>query len=110
MHTKNEAFLGLFAQLEDMFGEIDSNLTVALRNSDAEYAALQKYQRELAERFPFIERMLEGRDVLSLSAEEHAGLQEYRGVTHQIESCERLNLYYAGHRDCFAYLRKIGVI
>jgi len=110
MRTINEASLGLFAQLEDMFEEINSNLTVALQGSDEEYAAMQKDRKELAEKFPFIEPMLEDGDGLSLSAEEHAGLQEYLFATIAMEYRERLNLYYAGHRDCLAYLRRISMI
>ena len=110
MYTKNETFSGLFAQFEDMFGEIDSNLTTALRDSDEEYATMRSNRRELAQRFSFIEPMLEGDDGLSLSAEKLAALQEYYSMSIQIESRERLNLYYAGHRHCFAYLHKIGVI
>jgi len=34
MRTASETAPGLFAQLEDMFGEMNSNLTVALRDSD----------------------------------------------------------------------------
>ncbi|MCL2544478.1 MAG: hypothetical protein FWE77_01020 [Clostridia bacterium] len=110
MRTINEAPPGLFAQLEDMFGEMSSNLTVALRDSDEAYAAMRKHRRALAEKFPFIEPMLEEGSGLPLRIEEHAGLQEYLSVTIQMEYRERLNLYYAGHRDCFAYLRGIGVL
>ena len=110
MRMLNEAAPGLFAQLENMFGEMNSNLSVALQDSDEEYSAMQKDRKELAERFPFIEPMLEDGDGLSLSTEEHAGLQEYLIATIAMEYRERLNLYYAGHRDCFIYLRRIGVL
>ena len=110
MRTVNEATPGLFSQFEDMFVETSSNLAFALRDSDEEYAAMRKHWWELAERFPFIQPMLENGDGLSLSVEERAGLQEYRGVIIEMEYRERLELYYAGHCDCFAYLRRIGVV
>jgi hypothetical protein len=107
---KDEIFSGLVAQLEDRFQEMDSDITTALLDSDAEFAAMRKRQTEIEARFPFIESVLEGKGELSLSAEEHAGLVEYLKVTNEMEDRERLNLYYAGHRDCFAYLKRIGVI
>lgn len=36
--------------------------------------------------------------------EKYAALVEYIRVTDEAENRERLNLYLAGHRDCFAYL------
>jgi len=107
---KDEIFSGLIAQLEDRFEEMDSDFSIALPESNAEYAALMERREKLQERFPFIESALEGTGALSLTAEEHAGLVEYLNLTNEMENHERLNLYYAGHRDCFAYLRKIRVI
>lgn len=107
---KEEIFSGLVAHIEEDFQEMDSEITTALKETDEEYVALCKHQSELEQRFPFIESALEGKGALNLSAEEHTGLVEYLSVTNEMENRERLNLYYAGHRDCFAYLKKIGVI
>jgi hypothetical protein len=107
---KDEIFSGLVAQLEDRFQEMDSDISTALLDTDEEYVALRKRQTELEERFPFIETAMEGKGSLSLTAIEHAGLVEYLGVSNEIENRERLNLYYAGHRDCFAYLKRIGLL
>ena len=110
MQNRIEDFPGLIAQLECMFSEMCSDITVALRDTDEEYAALREQRKALAERFPFIDPLLEGSEVRSLNADEHAGLKEYLDLTTEMEYHERLNIYYAGHRDCFAYLRKIGAI
>ena len=107
---KEEIFSGLVAHIDDDFQAMESDITTALKETDEEYAALSKQQSVLQHRFPFIESALEGNGALNLSAEEHAGLVEYLSVTNEMENRERLNLYYAGHRDCFAYLKKIGVI
>ena len=106
----DEIFTGLVAQLEDRFQEMDSGLSTALLETDATYTEIAEHRKELGKRFPFIESVLEGTGAVSLNAEEHAGLVEYLEITNEMENRERLNLYYAGHRDCFAYLRKIGVI
>lgn len=110
MYKRIEDFPGLVAQLESMFGEMDSYFTVALRENDEEYAMQYKRKQELTKAFPFIDQFLEGDDPQSLSVDKHEGLKEYLDVYRNMEHRERLNLYYAGHRDCFNYLRRIGVI
>jgi hypothetical protein len=107
---KDEIFSRLVAHIEDDFQAMDSKITIALRYTNEEYIRLSRRQTELEKRFPFIESALEGEGALNLTAEEHAGLVEYLGVRDEMENLERLNLYYAGHRDGFAYLKKIGVI
>lgn len=103
-------FTGMVENLEANFQEIASGVTDALRGSDEEYTTLFQKRLELQERFPCIGAALEGDGAVSMTAEEHAGLLEYLGVVSDMENIERLRLYYAGHRDCFAYLKKIGAV
>ncbi|GHV06508.1 hypothetical protein FACS1894217_05320 [Clostridia bacterium] len=107
---KNEVFSGLVALLEERFQEMDSDITVKLADSDMEYAALKARIDELERQFPFIEKVLEGKDELRLTSEQHAGFAEYMRVTNEAENIERMNLYLSGHRDCFAYLKRIGLL
>jgi hypothetical protein len=106
---KEDFFPGLASDLEERFAELDSDLTTALLGSDEEYAALWKRLGELEEQYP-LESWLEGAGTVSLSADEHAALVEYTRVTFKAENMERLNLYLAGHRDCFGYLKRIGLL
>ena len=103
-------FSGLLAQLEERFEEMDSEITVALTERDEKYAALRARLEELERRFPFIESVMDGEGVVGLTTEEHAWLVEYIRTTDEAENRERLNLYLAGHRDCFAYLKQIGLL
>ena len=107
---QNEFFSQLLAQLEDRFEEMDSEITVVLPERDEKYVALQVHLKELERMFPFIESVLDGEGAVRLSAEEHAGLVEYIHTGDEAENRERLNLYFAGHRDCLAYLKRIGLI
>ncbi|GHU54098.1 hypothetical protein FACS1894132_08180 [Clostridia bacterium] len=107
---KDEVFSGLVALLEERFHEMDSDITVKLADSDMEYVALKARIDEQERKFPFIEKVLEGKDELRLTAEQHAGFAEYMRVTNEAENIERMNLYLSGHHDCFAYLKKIGLL
>ena len=103
-------FTGMVENLEDNFFEISSGVIASLRETDEEYAALFEKRLDLQKRFPCVQAALEGEGAVSMSAEEHKGLLEYLSVTSDMENIERLRLYYAGHRDCFAYLKKIGAL
>ncbi|GHU83326.1 hypothetical protein FACS1894196_3030 [Clostridia bacterium] len=107
---KDEVFSGLVALLEERFHEMDSDITVKLADSDMEYVALKARIDELERKFPFIEKVLEGTGELRMTAEQHAGFAEYMQVMDEAENIERMNLYLTGHRDCFAYLKRIGLL
>ncbi len=97
-------------QIEERFEEMDSDLTVALPERDEKYAALRARLTELDQEHPYIETILDGDGPVNLTAEEHATLVEYVRTTDEAENRERLNLYLAGHRECIAYLRRIGIL
>ncbi len=107
---RESIFAEMLAQLEERFEEMDSEITVALPDRDKKYAALRARLEELDQSYPFIETVLDGEGAVCLTAEEHAGLMEFIRTTDEAENRERLNLYLAGHRDCFAYLRRIGLL
>jgi hypothetical protein len=108
--VNDNIFIGMVETLEDNFQELSSDIVSALRDTDETYAALFEKRLELQRRFPCIQATVERDGGVSMTAEEHAGLLEYLGVVNEMENIERLRLYYAGHRDCFAYLKKIGAI
>jgi hypothetical protein len=107
---KENNFLNLIARLEENFQELDSNVTTNLRKNDKQYATLRAWLGDLEQRHKFIEPVLEGSGEVHLTAEEHAGLAEYIHTKDRAESKERFSLYLAGHRDCFSYLKAIGVV
>jgi len=89
---------------------MDDAIILALPENDSRYAKLLEREQDIESRFPDVLDWLEGSGPLSLSAEEHAGLVEHLELTAEKEDLERIAIYYAGHKDCFEYLRKIGVI
>jgi hypothetical protein len=95
---------------DDGFLELESAVVAALRKGDEGYVALRRRKKELEANFPFVESVLEGAGPVSLSTDEHTGLSEYMAVSFEMERIERRSLYLAGHRDCLAYLRCLGVL
>jgi len=96
--------------LENSFSEIDSDICAYLRDSDDEYAAMWYEMIGLQRAFPIIPQMMEGDCAVSLSAEEGEALVRYLGLKHSMENIERKKLYFQGHTDNYAYLKKIGAI
>jgi len=99
----------------EMYAEAIDNAVVAdLRKSSEEYKVLNTRREEIVEKYPLIEQMMsgdlpmDGRDILTLTTEEYAGVVEYNKLTINLHYIEREHIYYAGHRDCVRYLRKIG--
>jgi uncharacterized protein YfbU (UPF0304 family) len=110
MSENREDYYNLVNRIEDAFSEIDSDISTELFHTDTEYAAMRQEADKLQQAHPVIERTLEGVGVISLSEEEHAAFVRYIGLKVQIEEAERRQIYFRGHTDSFAYLKKIGVI
>jgi len=97
-------------RINEGFDEFESAIIVALPRTDARYADLKEQEQELKRRFPLIEHWFEDDGPLSLSSEEHAAMLTYLDLNSDMEGIERLAIYYAGHRDCIAYLQKTGIL
>ena len=100
----------LAERIKESYFEIDSDVCLALRDTDGEYAQLWNELGELEALFPVIPQTLESNSAISLTAEEHAALLRYLSVKHKMENTERRQLYLRGHRDGFAYLKMIGAV
>ena len=110
MDEKQDTFYNLSERIEDAFPEIDSDISTDLFKTDSEYADLRKQADELQRTHPFIEQILEGNGAVTLSAAGHEILLRYLNLKNQIDDAERRHIYFRGHTDNFAYLKKIGAI
>jgi len=107
----NESFyLDLSQRIAEIFPEIDSDICMELLHTDEKYAELFSKSDELQKMHPFIMAVLEGSGEVALTAEEHGALVEYLGVKIEMDDIERQHIYFHGHKDNFAYLKKIGVL
>jgi len=110
MTGEQEQYFDLASRIDEAFGEIDSDTCVDLRQKDEEYRALCDEQGVLTGKYPFIEEMTDGNAPDSLSTDEIAALTRYLVLEGEKLSAELRALYYRGHADCLAYLKKIEAI
>ncbi|MCL2153876.1 MAG: hypothetical protein FWH57_13180 [Oscillospiraceae bacterium] len=110
MSIEHDACCNLAERLDDVFEEIDSDTCTDLRKNDGEYAEMWHEAIRLKQEFSVIEEVTEGSGALSLSAEEHNALIRYLALSNSMENAERKQIYFRGHMDCYAYLKKIGAI
>ena len=107
---EHDSYFNLVERIEDAFLEIDNDIIADLSKADAEYAAMKKEILRLQSDFPAISKIMEGKGAISITAEEHAALSRYLAVKSSMEDMERKRIYFRGHTDGFAYLKKIGAI
>ncbi len=76
----------------------------------AEDVALSEQVSAMRKQHSFILKLDEGDGAITLSAEEHEAYLAYIGLTRQMEDMERQQIYFLGHTDAVAYLKKIKAI
>jgi len=105
-----ESYMDLAQRITENFLEIDNDICVELLHTDKEYASLYDKADDLQHLHPFIMKILEGTGEVSLTNDEHRILVEYLSLKIEMDSVERRQIYFRGHTDSFAYLKKIGAI
>jgi len=110
MSAAAEGYSDLIKRIEDGFMEIDNDIIVDLRNQDDSYLVLCRKIGDMEKEYPFILNVTEGVGDISLTAEEHKVLMEYFRLSLKKDNIERKQIYFRGHTDGYAYLKKIGVV
>lgn len=110
MSAATEGYSDLIKRIEDGFMEIDNDIIVDLRNQDDSYLALCRKIGDMEKEYPFILNVTEGVEDISLTAEEHKVLVEYFRLSLKKDNIERKQIYFRGHTDGYAYLKKIGAV
>lgn len=106
----SDTYFDLPSRMEDSFPEIDSDIVTDLRENNEEYAEIHQQISELKRQFPCIAQIMDGQDELHLNEEEHTAFSKYLRLSRKLEDMERLQLYFRGHTDAVAYLKKIKAI
>ena len=105
-----ETYLDLPSRLEDAFPEIDNDIMLELRNENEEYAELLQKISDLKQKAPFLTDLLESSGEIRLTAKEHAAFTQYLHLVRQRDDMERQQIYFRGHTDAVAHLKKIKMI
>ncbi len=105
-----ETYFDLPERIRKSFSEIDSNIVTDLRDSNAEYAELMRQVSDLKKRSPFIDKVLEDDGEITLTPEQHDELVRCLSLCRRMEELERLHIYFRGHTDAYAYLKRIGAL
>ena len=92
-------FYDLVERIKDNFMEIDSDIMVDLKKQDEDYANMCQDLE-----------VTEESGAISLTAEEHDIMRKYMSRMFEKETIERCQIYFRGHTDGYAYLKKIGAI
>ncbi len=101
----------LVQRVEDFFGEIDNDIANNLLHSNNdEYSKLYYRRIEIQQQYPSVQKAVDGEGGVSLNKDEHEALIEYLRVNEQADSIERIQIYFLGHADCIAYLKRIGAL
>ena len=106
----SKAFFDLPSRIEDGFAEIESDIMIDLRDTNEEYAILQRQLSELKQQHPFIDKIMESDGAINLTADEHDVLLRYLHLHRKMDDMERLHIYFRGQTDAVAYLKKIKVL
>ena len=107
---KNELFTDLPQRIEENYPELENDMLLELRQKDKEYEQIHKQFYDMEEQYPFITDVLEGRNQIALTEEEHATLLDYLVLYRKMDEKERIHIYFRGHTDALAYLKKIGAL
>lgn len=110
MNAATKEYSDLIKRIENEFMEIDSDIIVDLRKQNGSYLALCERIGDMEKEYSFIRNVIEDEGEISLTVEEHKILAEYFRVSRKKDNIERKQIYFRGHTDGYAYLKKIGVI
>ena len=100
----DDSYCLLPERISEQFSEIDSDIVMDLAAASPEYAKLKAQMEELKRQNPVIGALLEGKGEL----DEHEALKEFIRLYMRADNMEREHIYFRGHADGFAYLKKIG--
>ena len=107
---KNDLFTDLPLRIEEDYPKLENDMLLELRKKDKDYEQIHKQFYTIEEQYPFIMEVLEGKGRITLTEEEHAILLDYLALYRKMDEKERVHIYFRGHTDALAYLKKIGMV
>ncbi|CAM3282089.1 MULTISPECIES: DUF6664 family protein [Paenibacillus] len=96
-------------RLEQVFDDLDNEVTRRLRNEEAYMMWVQR-RVEIQLQHPFIKGIMDGDAGVFPSDQDYQAWLEVQKTLDETIRMERMALYWQGHADCYAYLKKIGAL
>ena len=97
--------------IDATFDDVDDRMCVDLRKSNAKVIELLAIAKKLEAKYPFLKGFWGSDDeALNLTVEDRKAINEHLELQRQVDEIERLHLYYRGHEDCIAYLKRVNAI
>ena len=106
----DNTYMDLAARLEDSFPDVENEVIMDMRENNEDYAALRGEISDIENKHNFIGRVLNCSGEVHLTEEEHKVLTEYLRLRFNLDDMEREALYFRGHTDAVAYLKKIKAL
>ena len=106
----SETYFDLASRLDESFHEIENDALTDLAENNEEYSELQAQISRLKLQNRFISELIDGSFHGQLTEQQSAALVEFIDLYMRLEELERTHLYFRGHTDAFAYLKKINAI
>jgi len=106
----NDTYFDLASRLDESFHEIENDALSDFADNNEEYSKLQAQISRLKLQNPFIGELIDGSFKGQLTEQQSAALVTFIGLYMDLEEMERKHLYFRGHTDAFAYLKKINAI
>ena len=106
--TVSDSYFDLPSRIEDAFAEIDSDIVMDLLNTDEDYAELSDRMDKLKTQHPVIDDMNEDSGEIRMTADR--AYVDYLNLARKMENMEWQHIYFRGHTDAVAYLKKIKAI
>ena len=112
MDTNQDAYYNLVERIEDAFPEMDSDICTELAQTNESYIAMHEESEQLQHTYPILSKIIdgEGEGAVSLSAKEYSALIQHLDILRKMEDMERQQIYFRGHTDALAYLKKTGML
>ena len=106
----SKEYVDLPERIKADFLNIDGDIVVDLRSTDSEYQSIYHRYAEMQKDYPFLDKVLEESGEVTMTAEEHTAFVEYMRLKRQLDDMERLHIYFRGHMDAYAYLKRIQAL
>ena len=107
---KKELFTDLPKRIEADYAELENDMLLELRRKDKDYEQIHEQFYTMEKQYPFIMEVLEGKGRITLTEGEHAILLYYLALYRKMDEKERIHIYFRGHTDALAYLKKTGMV